>query len=56
MWVPVRTDDVQHEADEAVISGERNEVGVHENDVLKIVDDRLAIEEVVRDDEEVPVT
>lgn len=50
-----RTDDVKHEADEAMVPGEGNEVGVDKHNVLEIVNDGFAIEEVVGHDEEVPV-
>ena len=49
------TDDVEHEADETVVAGERDEVRVDKDDVLEVVDDGFAVEEVVADDEEVPV-
>lgn len=49
------TKNVEHEADEAVVLGKRNEERVDKDNVLKVVDDGLAVEEVVCDDEEVPV-
>lgn len=49
------TQNIQHEADEPVVLGERNKVRVDKHNVLEVVDDRLAVEEVVGDDEEVPV-
>lgn len=48
------TEHIQHEADEAVVLGEGNEIGIDEDDVLEVIDDRLAVEEVVGDNEEVP--
>jgi hypothetical protein len=48
------TNDVEHEADEAVVAGKDGKVGVDEDDVLEVVDDRLAVEEIVGDDKEVP--
>jgi hypothetical protein len=48
------TDGVQHEADETMVLGEGNEVGVNKHNVLEVVDDRLAIQEVVGNNEEVP--
>lgn len=45
---------IQHEADEAVILSEGDEVGIDEDNVLEVVDDRLAVKEVVGDNEEVP--
>lgn len=48
-------DDVEDEADEAVVGGERQEDAVDEDDVLEVVDDGLAVEEVHGSDEPVPV-
>jgi hypothetical protein len=53
---PDETDRVEHEADEAVISRKRDEPGVDEYDVFKVVDYRFAVEEVIGDDEKVPLT
>ena len=48
-------DDVEHEADEAVVGGQRQEDAINEHDVLEVVDDGLAVEEVHGGDEPVPV-
>ena len=49
------THDVEHEADEAVVSGEREEDFVDQDDALEVVDDAFAVEEVHGGCEEVPV-
>ena len=54
VWDCKRTDDIKHEADEAVVACERNEDRLDEDDVLEVVDDRFAVQEVVGYDEEVP--
>jgi hypothetical protein len=38
-----------------VVSGKRDEDGIDKDDVLEVVDDGFAVEEVVCHDEEVPV-
>lgn len=48
-------DDVEHEADEAVVGGEGQQHAVDEHDMLEVVDDGLAVEEVHGGDEPVPV-
>lgn len=48
-------DDVEDEADEAVVGGEGQQDAVDEHDVLEVVDDGLAVEEVHGGDEPVPV-
>lgn len=45
---------VQHEADEAVVLGKGDKVGIDKDNVLEVVDDRLAVEVVVARHEEVP--
>lgn len=47
--------DIQHEADEAVVHRKGDKVGVDKHNVLEVVDDRFAVEEIVGDDEKVPV-
>ena len=49
------TDDVEHEADEAVVGGEWGEHAVDEDDVLEVIDDALAVEEVHGTGQPVPV-
>lgn len=49
-----KAEHVQHEADEAVVLGKGDKVGIDKDDVLEVIDDRLAVEEVVGDNEEVP--
>lgn len=46
--------DVQQEAEESVVSGKGDEVRVDEDDVLEVVDEGLAVQEVVGDCEKVP--
>ena len=50
-----KADDVEHESDEAVVLGKWQEVGIDKDNVLEVVDDGLAVKEVVGDDKEVPV-
>jgi bifunctional DNA-binding transcriptional regulator/antitoxin component of YhaV-PrlF toxin-antitoxin module len=38
-----------------MMSGKRDKVGINKDDVLEVVDDGFAVEEVVCHDEEVPV-
>lgn len=47
---------VEHEGEEPVVSCERDEVCIDKDDVLEVVDHRLAVQEVVGDSEEVPAS
>lgn len=49
------TDDIKHEADEPVVRGQRQEHLINKDDVLEIVDDTLAVEEVHGGGKPVPV-
>lgn len=46
---------VKHEADESVVTGKGDEISVHKDNVLEVVDNGFAVEEVVSHDEEIPV-
>ena len=49
------TDNVEHEADEAVVRGQRKQHLVYEDDVLKVVNDALSVQEVHGRGKPVPV-
>jgi hypothetical protein len=50
-----RTNSVEHERDESVITGEWNKVGIDKDNVLEVVDDGFSVQEVIGNGKEVPV-
>lgn len=50
-----KTEDIEDEADEAVVSGQRQQDLVNQNNVLEVVNDSLAVEEVHGSRQPVPV-
>ena len=50
----IRTDDVEHKANETVITRKGDKVGVDKDNMFEVVDDRFAIQKVICDDEKVP--
>lgn len=55
LWVWTLTEDVEQEADEAVVRRQRQQDLVDQDDVLEVVDDGLAVEEVHGRRKPVPV-
>lgn len=51
----IRTKDVQREADEPVMSRERQQYAVDQDDVLEVVENTLAVEKVHGNAQEIPV-
>lgn len=49
------THDIEHEGDEAVVGSEGQQDAIDQDDVLEVVDDTLAVEEVHGAAEEIPV-
>lgn len=45
---------VKAERDEAVMSDKRHKMGVDKNDVLEVVDDHFAVEEIIENGKEIP--
>lgn len=50
----ILTNNVKHEANESVVTGKGDEISVHKDNVLEVVDNGFAVEEVVSHDEEIP--
>lgn len=48
------TNNVKHEADKSVVTSKGNEIRVHKDNVLEIINDGFAVEEVVGHNEEIP--
>lgn len=48
------TNNVKHEADKSVVTSKGNEISVHKDNVLEIINDGFAVEEVVGHNEEIP--
>jgi hypothetical protein len=49
------TDDIKGEGDEAMVRGEWQQKCVNKDNVLEVVDQTLAVEEVIRAEQEVPI-
>ena len=49
------TDDIEGEGDEAMVRGEWQQKCVNKDDVLEVVDQALAVEEVIRAEQKVPI-
>lgn len=48
------TNNVKHEADKSVVTSKGNEIRIHKDNVLEIINDGFAVEEVVGHNEEIP--
>jgi len=51
----IHTNDVQHEADKSVMSGEWQKDNIDEHNVLEVVDNTFSVKEIHRGSQEVPI-
>lgn len=50
----ILTNNIKHEANKSVVASKGDEISVHKDNVLEVIDNRFAVEEVVGHDEEIP--
>jgi hypothetical protein len=52
---PNETNRIERKTDDTMIRSEREQLSICENDMLEVVDNAFAVQEVIRDGKEVPV-